>query len=178
VVYYQDKHAAPVLDEGSPVAELSSSNPAVPAFFIDKPVEAQWPFYCEFDGSADNTFDALPEALRGAGFVSTPRLSKPNRRTEISLRLARAGEIFVMFTDGSPVAEAIAREGFADTGLRGEWRDNDLKLVPYRLFRKSAAVGQRVRVPPATGDYVVLVKAVLPLPARGERGAKLPQGPA
>ena len=52
----------------------------------------------------------------------------------------------------------LLRSGFQDTGVSGLWRDNEMKLVPYALYRKEAAAGQEVRVNGATADYVVLVK--------------------
>ena len=42
---------------------------------------------------------------------------------------------------------------------RGQWRDDQLRLVPFRLFAKDARDGERIEVPGATADYVVLVKA-------------------
>ena len=47
---------------------------------------------------------------------------------------------------------------FADTGVRGTWRDNALNLVPYALYRRTAHGGEAIHIPGATLAYVVLVK--------------------
>ena len=47
---------------------------------------------------------------------------------------------------------------FVETDIRGDWRDDALRLAPFRVSRLSAKAGDRVRVPAATRDYVVLVK--------------------
>jgi hypothetical protein len=126
------------------------------------PVQAQWPFYYELDGTADNTFDAIPDVLRGAGWIATPRLSKPAQRTELSFTLARDADVLVMATDGSPIVPLLARAGFQDTSASARWRDNDLRLVPARILKRTARAGERVRVPAATADYVVLVHTPTP----------------
>ena len=63
-----------------------------------------------------------------------------------------------MITRGQPLPPGLTRAGFRDTGTSGVWRDNEMTLVPYRLYRKDAAAGETVRVGGATADYVVLVK--------------------
>jgi hypothetical protein len=144
------------------VQDLRSSNPASPAFFIDDEVRDEWPFYHEFDGSADNTFHTLPSALQGARWISTRRLSKPQSRTDLSFSLrdgAGPVRVYVLFTEGAPLPDALARAGFRDAGITGRWRDNDLRLVGFRAWMKEATGGDRISVPGATADYVVLVKA-------------------
>jgi len=162
VVYFherggrRDASPAPAL-----VEDLRSSNPASPAFFVDDAVREEWPFYCEFDGSADNTFHALPPALAGARWISTRRLSKPLARTDLSFSLsegAGAVKVYVLFTDGAPLETALGRAGFRDAGLSGRWRDNALRLVGFRTWVKEAKGGDRISVPGATADYLVLVQ--------------------
>ncbi|HET7747453.1 MAG TPA: glycoside hydrolase family 2 TIM barrel-domain containing protein, partial [Vicinamibacteria bacterium] len=157
IVYFsRDGRPLPDRDEAL-VRDLASSNPASPAWFIDAPAQDQWPFYAEFDGTADNTFDRLPDALRGASWIATRRLSKPEKRTTLSFTTAAAADVYVMAGDDDRLARALLRAGWTDTGAKGLWRDNDLRLVPYRLFRRATAAGERVVVPAATADYVVLV---------------------
>jgi hypothetical protein len=43
--------------------------------------------------------------------------------------------------------------------VRGRWRDDALRLVPFRLYATDVRGGDRVAVPGLTADYVVLVKA-------------------
>jgi len=148
---------------GSPalVQDLRSSNPASPAFFIDDEVRDEWPFYYEFDGSADNTFHSLPPALEGARWISTCRLSKPQCRTDLSFSLrdgAGSAKVYVLFTEGTPLEAALAGKGFRDANLTGRWRDNDLRLVGFRAWMKDAKGRDSIQVPGATGDYVVLVQ--------------------
>ena len=158
VVYYAGKGAARPADEG-PVRGLASSNPDSEAWYIDQPVQEQWPFYHEFDGSADNTFDTLPAEVRGAGWISTRRLSKPEARTDLSFALALPATVFVVASEEAALERTLAGAGFRDTGTRGVWRDNALLLVPYRLYSRPAREGERIAVTGVTADYVVLVKA-------------------
>jgi len=142
------------------VRDLRSSNPASPAFFIDDEAREEWPFYYEFDGSADNTFHLLPAPLRGSRWISTRRLSKPEARTDLSFTLGGSGgaSVYVLFTDGAPLAAALGSAGFRDAGLAGQWRDNDLRLVGFKAWVKEGRSGDRISVPGATADYVVLVQ--------------------
>ena len=45
------------------VQNLTSSNPLNPAYFLEAPIQAEWPFYDDFDGTGDNTFHAIPDIL-------------------------------------------------------------------------------------------------------------------
>ncbi|HEU0104764.1 MAG TPA: glycoside hydrolase family 2 TIM barrel-domain containing protein [Vicinamibacteria bacterium] len=161
VVHYAPPGAAPAADAGL-VRELRSSNPKSPAWFIDQEARDQWPFYFECDGTADDTFDVLPEAVRGARWITTRRLSKPEARTDLSFRIAPdvpRATVYVMGAEAPALAAALAGAGLRDTGVRGQWRDNALRLVPFRLYALDVRGGDRVRVPGATADYVVLIKA-------------------
>ncbi|HET8644921.1 MAG TPA: glycoside hydrolase family 2 TIM barrel-domain containing protein, partial [Vicinamibacteria bacterium] len=55
VVYYAPPGAGAAADPQALVQDLRSSNPRSPAWYIDQSVRAQWPFYWELDGTADNT---------------------------------------------------------------------------------------------------------------------------
>ena len=161
VVYFHGRGARPRPDASSLVQDLRSSNAASPAYFVDTEVREEWPFYYEFDGSADNTFHRLPTELKGARWISTRRLSKPEARTGLSFSLAPgtgAAKVFVVFTDGAPLTAGLERAGFRDAGVAGRWRDNDLRLVGFRAWVKHAKGGDRIQVPGATADYVVLIR--------------------
>jgi beta-galactosidase len=157
-IHYAPAGSASGSDPASVVRDLRSSNPRSPAWFIDQPVREQWPFYWETDGTADNTFDVLPKELAGAGWIATRRLSKPDARTALSFKIARPAEVFVMITHGRASPAGVLRAGFADTDVKGPWRDNDMRLVRYALYRRPAAAGERVTVPAMTADYVVMVR--------------------
>ncbi|HET9317124.1 MAG TPA: glycoside hydrolase family 2 TIM barrel-domain containing protein [Vicinamibacteria bacterium] len=152
VYYHAPGRPAPPPADDEAVGELRSSNPHVPAVLISQPVRDQWPFYSEFDGSADNTFDRLPPEVAGAYWIATPRLGKPGNATRLSFRLRADSDVFVMASGAGPGPP------FVETGAPCTWRDNDLRLVPCRLFRRPGAAGQRIVVPPGLGDYVVLLK--------------------
>jgi beta-galactosidase len=158
-VIYHAEPRANAAGETGPVRELRSSNPKSPAWFIDQPAQDQWPFYYEFDASADNSFDALPEAVRGAGWIATRRLSKPEARTDLSFAVAAPATVYVMGSESPVLEKTLAGAGFRDTGTRAVWRDNALRLVPCRLYARPAGAGERIAVPGVTTDYVVLVKA-------------------
>ena len=143
------------------VRDLRSGNPANPADLIAGPVEAEWPFYDNFDGTGDNTFQNIPAALKGAGWITMGRPTKPAAQTTLTFTLAPdAGptDIFLLMTD-TPAHPAPIPAGYTDTGAAGVWRDNQLNLVPYTLLRRTVGGGQTVFIPSFASDYLVLVKA-------------------
>ena len=145
-------------EDGAPIRNVASTNARNRAYFIHAPVREQWPFYYDLDGTADNTIDALPEAVRGAAWIATRRLSKPGNRTELRFEAAAAARVFVLRTAGGPKPPLLA-EGFEPSDTKGEWRDDSLRLVPFEVFQRDLQPGDRIRIPPETRDYVVLVKA-------------------
>jgi hypothetical protein len=120
-------------------------------------VREQWPFYYELDSTADNSFDRLPAELQGASWIATQRLSKPTRTTELRFEAAAPVSVIVVRSAGGEPA-ALRDAGFAPMGVRGEWRDDSLRLVPFDAWARDAGPGDAVRVPAETLDYVVLVK--------------------
>ena len=150
------------------VRHLQSGNPANPACFINKPVEAEWPFYDNFDGTGDNTFHDIPLVLRGAGWITTGRPTKSGAQTTLSFTLAPSTgqtDIFLMQTAAAAGSHpAPVPAGWADTGVTGTWRDNALNLVPYVLYRRTAGAGEAVSIAPPASDYLVLLKPHPPAP--------------
>ncbi len=159
VIYFQTGD-----DGGGLIRSLTSSNALNPASFIDEPIQAEWPFYDDFDGTGDNTFHVLPDLLQGARWITTGRLSKPANRTALAFTLAPDAapvDVFLMLTPPSLPSAAPPPgflSGWTDTGVTGTWRDNDENLVPYALYRQTLPGGATLRLPGATLDYVVLVK--------------------
>ncbi len=141
------------------IRDLHSSNPDNPAEFIRGPARAEHPFYTDFDGAGDNTFHNLPPILDGAGWIAMKRPALPARQTSLSFTIApdtAGADLFLMLT--APVADPKSLPiGFTDTGITGVWRDNQLNLVPYALYRRTAAPGEAVSIPAMAQDYVVLV---------------------
>ncbi len=171
VLYFLPPGTPAAPPEDALVRDLRSSNPKSPAFFVDAPAQAQWPFYWELDGTADNSFDALPPAVEGAAWIATRRLSKREARTTLAFTLGAPGAaVFVMASASDALAGSLAAAGFSDTGVGGRWRDDALALVPFRVFRREAGPGERVSVPAATADYVVLVKRGVESPAAPRGG--------
>lgn len=157
VVYFAPRGVPWPEEQDAPIRGLRSSNPSSPAYFVDMPIREQWPFHYELDSTADNTFDRLPVELQGASWIATQRLSKPERRTELSFEAAAPLRVLVMRTAGGESA-ALQAAGFAALPARGEWRDDSLRLVPFEAWSREAAPGDRLRIPAETRDYVVLVK--------------------
>jgi beta-galactosidase len=149
------------------VRKMESSNPRNPAYFIDMPVQPQGPFYYEFDGTADNSFGEIPEALAGARWIATRRLSKDENGTDLSFTLSQDADVFIMFTARRRVPPEFAEAGFVDAGLSGMWRDNDLERVPFKVVKRGAKAGEEIEIEDAEQDYVVLIKS--PASARRRR---------
>jgi beta-galactosidase len=142
------------------VQNLTSSSPTNTATFIDAPIQAEWPFYDDFDGTGDNTFHLIPDILQGARWITMSRPSKTLNQTSLTFTIApNAGDtdVFLMFT-ASPAPPPAFLQGFTNTGVVGTWRDNALNLVPYALYRRTVSGGTTVHIPSAALDYVVLVK--------------------
>ena len=115
-----------------------------------------------------STSSRMPCAARAGS--RTRRLSKPEARTEPLLPPGRGGGAGDRLRDGLGVRRPWPRPWpapvSATRALRGQWRDNALRLVPFRLYAAGRArPATRVSIPGATADYVVLVKAAF------ERGA-------
>ena len=142
------------------VRNLTSGNPANPATFIDQPIQAEWPLYDDFDGTADNTFHAIPDALNGACEITLDRPSKAGKQTTLGFQIAPdAGIVDVFFlVTAAPAPPPNLPASFTDTGLHGTWRDNALNLVPVTLYRRVLRGGDQVTIPAAALDYLVLVK--------------------
>ena len=134
-----------------------------PGLLPGSPVQPEWPVYDDFDGTADNTFHALPDVLQGASRIVTGRTSKPLARTTLSFTVAPDAPPVDVFLIRTAVPTALAPlppvpSGFTDTGVRGTWRDNAENLVPYALYRLTAAPGEIVTVPGTALDYALLLK--------------------
>jgi beta-galactosidase len=175
VIYQQSANGPMPVPENSLVADLTSSNNANPAIFIDRPVENQGPFYTEADGSSDNTFDILPASVEGCSWIATKRLSDAANRTDLRFKLTKPATVFVMYSTGTfpphtlkqpdaavqnaaaELEKALTSSGFALTADKGVWRGHDCWLADYQLMRLDAKAGQTVSIPGQTLDYVVLI---------------------
>ncbi len=146
-------------EENGLVRGLQSSNPDNPAYFIAAPIEAEQPFYDNFDGMGDNTFHTVPALLEGANWITFSRPATAAAQTTLSFTLAPGSgqtDVFLMLT--AAPRPASVPNGWTDTGAAGTWRDNALNLVPYALYRRTFAAGDAVSMPPLISEYVVLLK--------------------
>jgi hypothetical protein len=123
-------------------------------------VEAEWPFYDNFDGTGDNTFHDIPPILQGASWITLKRPTVPEARTALTFMLAPdAGltDIFLLMTD-TPAQPRRVPDGYTDTGVTGAWRGNSLNLTPLKVYRRTVSGGQTIFVPSYPQDYLVLLK--------------------
>jgi beta-galactosidase len=177
MIIYQNTDDAP--DPAALVQDLKSSNIGNPACFIDRPVEAQGPVYTDVDGSSDNTFDILPKAVEGAGWIATRRLSDPKLKTDLAFRInpaAKGATVFVLFSTGvyptvtlkhpdpamagaaDALRELLAAAGFKDSKTEVVWRDHLLNRTFAALWSRDLAPGEKLKLPGQTLDYVVMVR--------------------
>ncbi len=180
IVYQQPTDGA---DPAALVQDLHSSNPANPAYFLDRPVEAQGPVYTDVDGSSDNTFDVLPKQIEGASWIATRRLSDPALRTDLDFRInpaASGATVLVLFSTGAypmvtlkppdptvkEAADALRRSltaaGFRNTGTEVVWRDHLLTRACAELWSRNCKPGEKISLPGQSLDYVVLVNGQTP----------------
>jgi beta-galactosidase len=161
------------------IQELRSSNPANPAFFIDRPIEAQGPVYTDVDGSSDNTFDILPKEIDGASWIATRRMSDPGLKTDLEFRInsaTKGAAVYVMFSTGDyPIVtlkqpdreiqntaemmrRSLAAKGFKVVKVNPVWRDHMLNRVNAELWSRKAASGEKIQLSGQTLDHAVLIK--------------------
>jgi len=158
VVYYKGSGTTMPADAGAKVANLTSSNSSNPAFFMNMPVADQLPCYYDFDGNGDNTFDVVPAVLTGAGWIATKRQSNASNTTNLTFDLPAGGTVYILFTNQGTVPSWITSAGFTDTTITGKWRDNNLSLVDYQLFKRTYPGASHVALGSTPIDFVVLVK--------------------
>lgn len=156
VLYFAGSAPMAPADTSELIADLVSVNPANPAYFLNLPLQNQWPVYYQGDGNADNTFDTLPAALAGARWIATKRQSQTP--TGLSFKVKQGAEVYVLVTKQANAPTWVAAAGLAHTAITGQWRDNDMNLVEFEVFGNSFPAGSSVQVGGSAVDFVVLVK--------------------
>lgn len=157
IVYFQGSGGFPPLPGNPLVTDLSSSNSANPAFYIEDSVHEQWPVYYDLDSTADNSFDQLPATLDETTWIATRRVTKAGQNTSLSFKVTRDATVFVMATQMAAAPAFLS--GFTKTGDTGLlWRDNNLNLIPTELYSRSAPAGTTVTIGLPDRDMVVLLK--------------------
>jgi hypothetical protein len=162
IIYYAGtaSSTAPA-DNGEYITGLTSSSASNPAYYINMPVQAQWPVYYQCDGNADNTFDSIPAMVSGARWIATKRQSASATTLSftISSSLKNSADVFVMLTQQSAAPSWLTSAGFTNTNVACRWRDNSMTLVNCQLYKKTVAPGVQVSVGSSAIDFVVLVKS-------------------
>jgi beta-galactosidase len=161
--YFYGANGLPESLSPSPlIKDLTSSNARNAAYFMDMPPHEQWPIYYDLDGTADNSWNRLPPVLQGARWIALRRVTKPDAATAVQFTLRRQATVYVATTEGqadNKFVESLQSAKFAAVS-KGEftWRNNDLILVPARLYARRAAAGERISILLGETDAVVLVK--------------------
>jgi beta-galactosidase len=179
VIYQKPVGAVLPDDRRALVQELESSNADNPAWFIDRPVEAQGAFYTDVDGSSDNTFDVLPKEIEGASWIATRRLSDPGLKTDLSFRInpsSPGATVFVLFSTGNyptvtlkpsdpavisgatAMRASLKTAGFKAVDTDAVWRDHALNRAQAELWTRVVRPGEKVSIPGHTLDYVILLR--------------------
>jgi beta-galactosidase len=160
VIYFYGTNGLPELPVANPlVTGLQTSNPDNHAYFMDMPVQAQWPIYYDLDSTADNSFDTLPPVIEGAKWIALRRVTKPGQETDLTFKLTRPATIFVMATKTANAPTFLADAGFKEIASPDlAWRDNSLQLVAAQLFSRQAAAGEVIHLAQPDRDEIVLVK--------------------
>ena len=159
-IYYEGTGGAPEATDSLPISELASSNPQNAAFYMNMPVQAQWPFYYDLDSTADNSWSNLPPELEGAGWIALRRVSKPEMATDVSFTVAKAGKVYVVATKSDTEPAFVTSGQFKEVATAPfQWRDNTNILYAAKLYVHEAATGEKLKVSLGDRDAVVLFKA-------------------
>ena len=160
VIYFYGTNGLPELPVTDPlVTDLQTSNPDNHAYFMDMPVQAQWPVYYDLDSTADNSFDMLPAEIEGAKWITLRRVTKAGRETDLTFKITRPATVFVMTTKQADAPSFLTDAGFKEVPSPDlVWRDNSLQLVPAQLFSRQAASGEVIHLAQPDRDEIVLVK--------------------
>lgn len=164
------------LEADAPIEDLTSSNPANPAAFISRPVAAQTPIFRDVDGTADNTFDAVPGPASGASWIATRRTGAKGMATALSFRAAKPLTVWVMHSLGTrpsvalgatepevqvaaaQLAPLLQAAGFRRSGGDFTWRDHTLVLAHAALWVRRVKADDYVTIPAVPVDCVVLLR--------------------
>lgn len=164
VIYFQEGEG----DSGW-ITDLKAENGQ--AAFINIPVQEQMPFYSQFDGTANNTWDEIPEIIRGAAWISTRRQSHPDWVTDLSFKVTCNTDVFVV-VEAQPRKSLntvsqfgpprwLIDQGFTDTGIRGQWRTSHFLLKYIVVMKKTIKSGDTIKLSPNAEpvDWVCLLKS-------------------
>lgn len=160
IVYYEGEGALAAMPNPTPlVKDLKSANVNNQAYFMDMPVQPQWPIYYDLDSTADNSFDSLPPQIAGARWIATRRTTSHGKETDLSFQVTRPATIFVVATKMDRRPDLGSDSGFQEVATSDfRWRNNELQLVPAQLFSRQAAGGEVLHFPQSDRDQIVLLR--------------------
>ena len=160
-IYFYGPDGLPELPNPSPpITNLVSSNAANPVYYMDMPVQAQWPFYYDFDSTGDNTLDSIPAQLQGASWLALHRVTKTGFDTKISFTVAHPATVYVVCTKTDSDPQNLLDASFKQVDIPSfRWRDNNLILVDALLYAKKVKTGDSENLALGDRDTLVLFKA-------------------
>ncbi len=159
-IYFYGEKGAPELPVASPlIKDLTSSNPQNKAYYMDMPVQAQWPVYYDLDSTADNSLNTIPASVEGATWIALRRVTKPEQVTDVSFTLNRPATVSVLCTKADTAPAWLVSAGFTQTTTDPiDWRNNDLQLIPAELYSRHFAAGETVKLSMGERDALILLK--------------------
>ena len=159
-VYFYGQGGAPEIPVKNPlIKDLATTNPDNHAYYMDMPVQDQWPIYYDLDSTADNSFAELPAALSGATWIALRRVTKEGQETDLSFTLNRPATVYLMCTKTTDSPTFASQAGFTDSGIAGlVWRDNKLLLNPAQILQHHGAAGETIHISKLDRDLIVLLK--------------------
>jgi hypothetical protein len=159
-IYFQGQGGAPEVADALPISDLTSSNPKNPAYYMNMPVQAQWPLYYDLDSTADNSWNNLPPEIEGAGWIALRRVSKPDMATDVSFTVTKAGKVYVAATQEDADPAFVTGGQFKQVATAPfQWRDNTNILFPAKLYVHAVSAGEKFKASFGDLDAVVLFKA-------------------
>ncbi len=160
-IYFYGANGAPAApDPLALITDLTSSNPTNPAYCMDMPVHEQWPIYYDFDSTADNSLDTLPNQVQGASWLALHRVTKTGEATDVSCTIAKRCTVYVICTKRDSDPAFLTNVGFSEVKTDPfQWREDDLILTPAQLFSKLMNPGDTLKLSLGERDALVLFKA-------------------
>jgi hypothetical protein len=156
-----------------PISGLTSGNAGNPAYYMDMPIHEQWPIYYDLDSNADNSWNKIPPEIENATWIALRRVTvqagpptkhdpkpTPDQSTNLSFTATKAENIYIMATqtDAPPAFAAGGQFKEVSPGTTTLWRNNDLLLVPVRLYVHKAAAGEKISLTLGDRDAIVMIK--------------------
>jgi len=160
IVYFHGEGGEGEAPGGAPlVTALKAGNPANRAYYMDMPVQSEWPIYWDLDCTADNSLAALPKAVEGATWIAMRRPTKAGQESGVSFKISRPATVYVMCTKLAEAPTFLVNAGFREVHAPGlQWRDNDLYLVPAQLYSLAAKADQTIQLAAPGRDMLVMLK--------------------